>query len=293
MQPLLRRRRAFSIVELSVALAIVALLTSVALPALQQSREDARRLACKNNLHQLGLALHNYHDTFAAFPPGWVQKGWDAPSPAGHGWLSFVLPYLDHAPTYNQIDFHRPPVAGVKPLDLVILVYRCPSDRMDLMNPLRGGFPTANYSGNFGTTPLPRWLPAQTSESWPGTLPTPEKANGVFWCNSRVRVREFTDGPSNTFLVGERCVTSGAGIWSGVTGNQNEDDLVTDCSHGSWLNTGYSSFSSLHPGGVNFLICDGSVRFIADSIDSAPASAGRIGMYQRLAARDDGHEVEF
>jgi prepilin-type processing-associated H-X9-DG protein len=289
----LNRRTAFSLVELTAASAMTVLLVSVALPALQQSREDARLTACKNNLKQIGLALHNYHDVFRTFPPGWVQKNWDAPSPAGHGWLTFVLPYIDHAPTYNLVDFNAPPVPGVRPYDVVIAAYHCPADTTELVNPLRGGFPTANYSGNFGRTPLPRWLPAEMSDAWPGTVPTPDKSDGLYWCNSKVRIADITDGTSNTFLVGERCVTSGAGIWPGVTGNQNENDLVTDCSHGSWLNTGYSAYSSLHTGGANFLMCDGRVVFVADTIDSAPASAERTGMYQRLADRDDRQPVKF
>jgi prepilin-type processing-associated H-X9-DG protein len=141
--------------------------------------------------------------------------------------------------------------------------------------------------------PLPRWLPAQMSESWPGTLPTPDEATGIFWCNSSVGIADIMDGTSHTFFVGERCVTSGGGIWPAVTGNQNENDLVTDCSHGSLLNTGYSAFSSLHAGGASFLMCDGAVRFLPDTIDSAPASAERIGVYQLLADCSDGLPINF
>jgi prepilin-type processing-associated H-X9-DG protein len=288
-----RQRTAFSLVELTAASAMVALLISVALPALQSAREDARRVACKANLHMIGLALHNYHDVYAAIPPAWVRPDWSAPSEAGHAWLTRILPFVDLAPTYNDIDFNKPPIVDAHPYNQPVTAYRCPSDTMEITNPVRGGFPTANYSGNFGRTPPPRWLPAQMNEFWPGTVDTPREVNGIMCCNSRIGFRDIKDGLSNTFMVGERCVTSGAGIWPAVHGSQNENDAVTDCSHGSWLNTGYSSFSSLHPGGASFLMCDGSVRFVADTIDSAPASAGRIGMYQRLADRADGEQVEF
>jgi prepilin-type processing-associated H-X9-DG protein len=226
-------------------------------------------------------------------PPAWVRPNWNVPSAAGHCWLTFLLPYVDEAGIYWDVDFDQPPVADMRPYSTPVTAYRCPSDTMEITNALRGGFPTANYSGNIGRMPLPRWLPAQMSDFWPGALDTPREVNGVMCCNSRIRFRDVNDGTSNTFIVGERCVTSGAGIWPGVTGSQNENDVVSDCSHGSLLNTGYSSYSSLHPGGANFLMCDGSVHFIADTIDSAPASEGRIGTYQRLADRADGERVEF
>ncbi len=292
---LLRRRHAFSLIELMVLTATVLLGVSLALPALQRAREDARMVQCRNNLHQLGLAMHNYHDVYSTFPPGWVQHHWEADSPAGYGWGTSILPYIDQAPLFNQIDFGKPPSTDQPHLLTVIAAYRCPADTMDDANPVRGGLATSNYSGNFGRTAPPRWLPSQMSEFWPGQADTPNEANGIFWCNSFLPIRQITDGSSNTFLLGERCVTSGAGIWPGVTSNRNENDHVTDCSHPSRLNDSYASFSSRHDGGANFLMCDGRVVFLSDDIDSrpGPAEGAEISMYQRLADRHDGQPVEF
>ncbi|REJ71724.1 MAG: DUF1559 domain-containing protein [Planctomycetota bacterium] len=291
MTPHNRARRGFTLIEATVVLAIITLLAALAAPALQGSREEARLTQCKNNLKQLGLALHNYHDVWVTFPPGWVQHDWDAPSPAGYCWSAQILPYVGHAQLYNQFDFRRPPSTQddwlLEPLD----VFRCPSDTLEPINELRGGFATSNYSGNFGSKPLPRWLPSEMSQFWPGTMPTPDESDGILWCNSSVRIRDITDGTSNTIMVGERCVTSGGGIWPAVTSNHHENDAVTDGSHQSRLNDNYASFSSRHADGAHFLKCDGAVTFVSDDIDSRPASAREMGTYQRIAGRNDGNVV--
>ena len=101
---LLKRRSAFTLIELLVVIAIIAVLVALLLPAVQQAREAARRSTCKNNLKQIGLAVHNYHDTFGFFPLNWdPSDNPSGPEAAGVSWISMMLPYMDQAPLYNQL----------------------------------------------------------------------------------------------------------------------------------------------------------------------------------------------
>jgi prepilin-type N-terminal cleavage/methylation domain-containing protein len=106
------RRRGFTLIELLVVIAIIAVLIALLLPAVQQAREAARRTQCKNNMKQLGLAMHNYHDTFRVFPPGWiaVDPATNAQSAhegiSGFGWGTMLLPQIDQSPLYNQLNLN-------------------------------------------------------------------------------------------------------------------------------------------------------------------------------------------
>ena len=286
------KRRGFALIELLVLAGLIAVIMAVLLPAIERARQDARRVQCKNNLKQLGLALHNYHDTFIVFPPGWVSKEGGPGLGARIGWQTSILPFVDQAPMFNQIDFNKPPhQADGKPLKTFqtnLTVYRCPVDPATELNPLRGEYATSNYSGNFGDFP-PRLSPLGLGDAWPGAVDAPMKSRGIFARNSRVGIREITDGTSNTFLAGERGFASGAGIWVGVTDNAHEDDALTDVSHRSRPNAGWSSYSSRHAGGVHMLMCDGAVRFISDIIESKPAP--EQGTYQKLGCKNDGQVV--
>jgi prepilin-type processing-associated H-X9-DG protein len=200
---------------------------------------------------------------------------------------------VDQGPLFDQVDFNKnlPAAEDQKFLQTHLPIYRCPSDTTSTTNPMRGNYGTSNYSGNHGSLSLPRWTTGRQTAFWPGQVETPKKANGIMYWNSIVRLRDITDGASNTFMVGERCVTSASGIWPGVGSNEFENDAVSECSHASRPNRGPTSFSSAHPGGVQFLLCDGSVNFINDEIDSKPISEGDLGTYQRLANRHDGLPV--
>jgi hypothetical protein len=253
-------------------------------------------------LKQIGIALHNYHETYNGFPFAWNVHVTTQGNGPRNGWQSSILPYVDQGPLYDNIyeEFEKPNLSAAdasfgrsnqKLLQTHIDVYRCPSDPTSATNSMRGNYGTSNYSGNHGSMSLPRWTTGRNTALWPGQMDTPRKANGIMWWNSIIRLGGITDGTSNTFAVGERSVTSSAGIWPGVGSNEFENDVMTECSHGSRPNRGLTSFSSPHTEGVQFLMCDGAVRFLSDTVDSKPVSEGELGTYQRLANRHDGLPV--
>lgn len=297
--------RGFTLIELLVVIAIIAVLIALLLPAVQQAREAARRTQCLNNLKQVGLALHNYHDLSNMVPPGWIGVTAGVPNidgPSGFGWAAFLLPQLDQAPLYNVIDFNvscfaRP--ANDRPLNTVISAFRCPTDPSTdtwriaaEANPAAflATLPTANYVGNFG---------AQGYEDVCASPPFPNatcRGNGVFFHNGNVRFRDLTDGLSNTVLVGEhrtdtRPIVTASGpewhsTWVGVVAGGEEAvarvlGVADHTPNHPALHI--DDFSSWHTGGVNLLMGDGRVRFVTQHID--------LGIFQALATRDGGELV--
>lgn len=223
----MRRNRAFTLVELLVVLAVIGILVSLTLPAIQVARESARRTGCKNNLRQIGLALLHYHDTHSNFPSGYVYAGptpppppapnangsgltriVDAPPPTlqlqpngpGWGWAALTLPFVEQQALHNQIDFHlsveRPQneAARIVPLDHLA----CPSDPnvgvftvYDELNLIRGRAATNSYAACFGSF---------------GLMNTdPDYGNGLFQRNSGIGQRDIKDGSTQTIAIGERC----------------------------------------------------------------------------------------
>lgn len=288
------RKRGFTLVEVMVVMAIVAIVTSVSLPAIQQSRLASRRSQCSNNLKQLGLALHNYHDTFTVFPPGWVAKDFAADTRPMIGWQVSILPQVEQKGVFIEWEFGQslPPANDLS--QTMIPTYRCPSDSTAAINPFRDNYGTSNYALNYGDTRPPHIGVGRESVNWPGAAEVDRRTSGIGSCNSRVGIRDITDGTSNTFAAGEKTTTSRAGIWPGPVRNRFDDDVAADASHQSRLNKSATGFSSNHRGGANFLFCDGSVRFISNEIESHPAPEdrrGEMGNYQKLANRMDGFAI--
>jgi prepilin-type N-terminal cleavage/methylation domain-containing protein/prepilin-type processing-associated H-X9-DG protein len=333
------RRLGFTLIELLVVIAIIAVLIALLLPAVQQAREAARRSTCKNNLKQLGLAMHNYHSTAKQFPLGTTQiqgvggrPTWSAGSKGSY--LVHLLPYLDQAPMYNKLDFAvtgtpwqcpSPGVPGQCSFEAqgdVSGLYRhktiptliCPSDT----SPIRDGHSNkSNYALSMGNQAMPSrggWcnlFPGNnfsTGASGHGNSNAPGSISGII---SRVgwgaKIRDITDGTSNTIAAGEIRPQCGDhlrngwfhfnSLWVATTAPINypiacvrEDPLngvawnaiPQSCNH--WQNWQTSQgFKSRHTGGSHFLLCDGSVRFISENIN--------YQTYQRLGDRRDGEVV--
>lgn len=236
MQSILRRRKAFTLIELLVVIAIIAILIALLLPAVQQAREAARRTQCKNNMKQLGLAMHNYHDTFKMFPPGIINSGavlstaatWQQSS-LNHTAFTMLLPYIDQAPLYNSMNLSLASgpalVAGGKPLvgwsntganaiatSTILAAYLCPSDDAASLITYTGtvqywmtNAATCNYilpSGHISESSAGSWsgyLPSTTTLKSGKVVPW----RSMFGNNSSTNLRDVRDGSSNTILVSE------------------------------------------------------------------------------------------
>lgn len=248
----LRRRPGFTLIELLVVIAIIAILIALLLPAVQQAREAARRTQCKNNVKQLGLALHNYHDTFLTFPPGGVASTTVGAPYQGWGWNTMILPYMDQAPLYNQFNFSNSMQVTINTQPTVmntqIGALRCPSDvGANIVNYVDVS-PTVAAAGVTQTNQFGRSNYLGVVGWWNnGGTPTglvvnnpPQTAlyRGIFGGNSKVNIGAMTDGTSNAIVIGERYTPSaggqasvgqpvGHGAWAGSPNPLSIDGLAT------------------------------------------------------------------
>jgi prepilin-type N-terminal cleavage/methylation domain-containing protein/prepilin-type processing-associated H-X9-DG protein len=298
-----------TLIEVLVVITIVSLLIGLLLPALQQAREAARRTQCAGNLKQIGLALHSYHGSISAFPPGYVSavKPGEANYPElgpGWGWGSMILSQLEQHPLFNSINFTMQitELASFTARRTMLTVFLCPSSTPDGRVRVTGDedqkvvlvadLAASQYVASAGQGEV---------EEIPGSN------NGIMFRNSYVSFRDVTDGLSGTLLAGERSRNLADATWVGAVPSghvcTNPSWPVRDCATSNvmvmantgpwpdepWVNVPNHKASkaddywSLHPGGCNFLLGDGSVRFIKETVDPTVFSA--------LASRAGGEVV--
>jgi prepilin-type N-terminal cleavage/methylation domain-containing protein/prepilin-type processing-associated H-X9-DG protein len=315
----MRPRRAFTLIELLVVIAIIAVLIALLLPAVQAAREAARRASCLNNLKQVGIALHNYHDAIGSFPPGLLSRmdpvTYDNDGP-GWGWLSFALCQMEGSPVYNSINFIQNIEYPMNQTARVTVLgsFLCPSDayRQDVFTVVDSttsntspGAPicqvaSSNYVGSIGSgdpSSLYPWI-IDADDGPPGR----DNGNGLFYRNHSVTIAQITDGTSQTFAAGERSQNLSRATWTGAVTNaavplvalqaeagldpEGGDALVlshTGEGHGPNSPSGLAhgdQYWAMHPGGANFLFADGSVRFIKEQVG--------FTIFQALATRAGG-----
>ncbi len=218
-----RRSRGFTLIELLVVIAIMAILVALILPAVQQAREAARRAQCQNNLKQIGIAFHNYHDVYRSLPSGFVaQQEFQGASQLNQfGWAVMLLPSLDQRNIFNQFDFNKlswdnsGTDSNLEMAQAVLPIFQCPSDpgadKIDRSCPGNPGPEVAvsNYAGVEGISSmaLPCWSMPSARTSGPAFYHFPpgscRKPNGALYINSAVKFADVRDGLSRTFLVGE------------------------------------------------------------------------------------------
>jgi prepilin-type processing-associated H-X9-DG protein len=299
---------------LLVVIAIIGTLTGLLLPAVQKVRETASRMSCQNDLKQMGLALHNYHDANRNFPPGYrasapYRDGATDTTP-GWSWGAFILPYLEQDNLYRQLNFEQP-VQNSPAIRTVVKVYLCPSD----LTP-QGAFPVPDGFGNTVCSAAPTSYAACVGGDESGT--TDPTGRGVFYRNSRTRMTDITDGTSNTILVGERAWSNANGTWAGaISGGVIRRGRYNPCQPvipGAWFpaaalvqahahlnnalvdpdgSAGMDDFGSRHPGGSNFVFADGSVHFLrsvpSDNPDGSHTPDDLI--FQALGTRAGGEVI--
>ncbi len=317
-----RARRGFTLVELLVVIAIIGILIALLLPAVQAAREAARRMNCSNHLKQIGIAMHNYHDSNGQFPSGAIADTPPTrPNVPKWGWAALILPYIEQGALHDAINVKgmsldpqiMAATAGNAVLDAalktVVSEYRCPSDTAE--DYLTVGTPgaTERYVNDASGTPY--GAPVSNYIGVAGLYDYGMDNNGVLFVDSIIAFRDILDGTSNVIAVGERSEEcwSGPGTWLGVgdlsaypygiyttLGNVRwpiNDLLIANASDTRCKD----GFGSYHPGGSMFVFCDGSVHFLSETItcdmDSGDPSYNRsaVGMFQQLGIRDDGEPL--
>ncbi len=277
-----KSQKAFTLVELLVVIAIIGILIALLLPAVQAAREAARRCQCTNNLSQVILAIQNYNMSHSVYPPGTIdEKGPIASQAQGyhHNWISQTLPYIEEVTTFRNIDFS----VGVydeknnEVRKARLAMFLCPSSAVNFQI----------------DKPSPVNLAACQG---PTETPIDKDNQGVFFLNSHIGYRDIPDGSSHTIFVGEKNIADDdtLGWMSGTratlrnagtlinadTAQRNRGMLPARPEEPKRNELYVGGFSSYHPGGTNFAFGDGSVRFLAETIEPE--------LYQQLANRADG-----
>ena len=349
-------RKGFTLIELLVVIAIIAILVAILLPAVQQAREAARRAQCKNNLKQIGLAMMNYESTHGMFPPGFVsQQGFSSFGLPGDGantvrgnwsWMAYIAPYIELDGAYETLEVGpnrasqlfpttpgdgstAPQPAPWKVLQQTISAFRCPTDNgPDLNDSIHRSIGTdsgANWPIDLEMMPLTNYVANNGSGHMRSEAGA---ANGPFYRNSNVAIRDCPDGLSNLVLAGERSYSfddvrmtpySGftpnsrfrvsphqpaAAIAWVVRGRRGANPDFMAAAHGAGWGTingatphprNRLGFSSRHAGGVQFTMGDGRVIFVSENIEHRPSTADPRSnaasvdsTFEYLLGRDDG-----
>jgi prepilin-type N-terminal cleavage/methylation domain-containing protein/prepilin-type processing-associated H-X9-DG protein len=315
------RRSGFTLIELLVVIAIIGVLIALLLPAVQSAREAARRSQCTNNLKQLGLALHNYHDSVGALPLGRT-----IPFDASYSVQARVLTFMEQTTLQSAMNFdvgwNTPDNATIARVS--IASFLCPSDARQV--PANRNWGATNYRANEGTS-VAMWYGATDTAGVNTNLSIPP--NGLFYANEQIKMASITDGTSNTAAFSEHVLgdftngvaTEKADTFWPQTYPATPDEAVQMCRQMNWRDLafqrvsdvgapwvyGYHSTSSywhsgppnsrscmfppsrimttansMHPGGVNVAFADGSVKFIKDSVN--------LAAWRAIGTRD-GQEV--
>ncbi len=291
------RKRGFTLIELLVVIAIIAILIALLLPAIQQAREAARRTECKNNLKQMGIALHNYHDIHVSFPAGFSSAG----GPHSTSWMVAILPHMEMQNIYDEYNltvnwWHS---SNQTARGRQVNAYHCPSAPQGLLSNAPADFGRrGNYAANAGVGTYSR------GTAIPHTTGLTEL--GPFHVNSFSRIRDVTDGTSNTAAVAEILHSRGngsRGAYSSDGGsimythsfppNNPTADLTERCANEPAFGTPCTASGagphrltarSKHTGGAQMLLCDGSVRFVPDAVAQTT--------WERLGGMADGEVVD-
>jgi prepilin-type N-terminal cleavage/methylation domain-containing protein/prepilin-type processing-associated H-X9-DG protein len=314
------RRKAFTLIELLVVIAIIGILIALLLPAVQKIRDAAARMSCSNNLHQLGLAAHNFHDSNNRFPSA-VNIPYTVPVLAGNcptapipgKYISFfqaLLPYVEQGPLYNQFDFTHDQYTNAatpnSPANQIVKTYLCPSD-------------AAPQHTTYSTTSATFYFAANTyvaNSGIVGFYTGSMDQTGIFYINSSVTMTGISDGTSNTFMFGERNrLDPNLDVVYGH-GTPPQPDFFEEHSGWAWTNSlpgfdylggasvpinwkfppvtkdpgftfedqRFSSYGSQHTAGANFCFADGSVRFLSQNVP--------LTVLQQLSTRNGGEVID-